>query len=300
MSERTLRGKAAVVGIAETKYYKLGKSPDPEFKLGLMAVLAACQDAGIAPRDIDGFASYCNDRNEPPRLAAALGCKRAQLLEHAVGRRRGRRLGAVANAAAAIATGQADCVVVYPGAGPGPVRALRAGPPMKTVSGAAAHTLPFGLMSPAQMFAMKVNRFMHDHGVQQEALRAIALAVLPPRPEQPARRHVRPAARRRHLRRLALDRRAVPPLRLLPGERRRRRLLLVPAERAKRLPAAAGLCAWRGAGLGHRRGRCRAQRARYGTSQLHDGGAAPLRHGAASSRRTSTWCSATRTSRAAC
>jgi acetyl-CoA acetyltransferase len=31
-------------------------------------------------------------------------------------------------------------------------------------------------MSAAQMFAMKVNRFMHEHGVQQEALRAISLA----------------------------------------------------------------------------------------------------------------------------
>jgi acetyl-CoA acetyltransferase len=31
-------------------------------------------------------------------------------------------------------------------------------------------------MSPAQMFAMKVVRFMHDHGVAQEALRAISLA----------------------------------------------------------------------------------------------------------------------------
>ena len=31
-------------------------------------------------------------------------------------------------------------------------------------------------MSPAQMFAMKVVRFMHDHGVEQSALRAISLA----------------------------------------------------------------------------------------------------------------------------
>jgi acetyl-CoA acetyltransferase len=31
-------------------------------------------------------------------------------------------------------------------------------------------------MSAAQSFAMKVNRFMHDHGVHQEALRAISLA----------------------------------------------------------------------------------------------------------------------------
>ena len=31
-------------------------------------------------------------------------------------------------------------------------------------------------MSPAQRFAMKVTRFMHDHGIRQEALRAISLA----------------------------------------------------------------------------------------------------------------------------
>jgi acetyl-CoA acetyltransferase len=31
-------------------------------------------------------------------------------------------------------------------------------------------------MSPAQMFAMKVQRFMNDHGVEQAALRAISLA----------------------------------------------------------------------------------------------------------------------------
>ena len=45
------------------------------------------------------------------------------------------------------------------------------------VSGAGAYTIPYGLMSPAQMFAMKVVRFMHDHGVQQSALRAVSLAA---------------------------------------------------------------------------------------------------------------------------
>ena len=36
--------------------------------------------------------------------------------------------------------------------------------------------IPYGVMSPAQRFAMKVTRFMHDHGIRQEALRAISLA----------------------------------------------------------------------------------------------------------------------------
>src|SRR5262245_49703140 len=70
---RTLRGRVAVAGIGETRYYKHGQSPDSEFKLALQAILRACDDAGLDPRRIDGFASYSNDRNEPSRLAAALG-----------------------------------------------------------------------------------------------------------------------------------------------------------------------------------------------------------------------------------
>ena len=50
-----LRGKVAVVGVGETTYYKHGQSPDPEFVLVLKAILAACEDAGINPKEIDGF-----------------------------------------------------------------------------------------------------------------------------------------------------------------------------------------------------------------------------------------------------
>jgi hypothetical protein len=75
MTERTLRGKAVIAGIGETDYYKHGQSPDSEFKLALRAILAAAKDAGIDPKDIDGFSSYSNDRNDPSRLAAALGTK---------------------------------------------------------------------------------------------------------------------------------------------------------------------------------------------------------------------------------
>ena len=61
---RTLRGQTAIVGIGETTYYRHGQSPDAEFKLALQAVIAACKDAGISPHNIDGFASYGNDRSE--------------------------------------------------------------------------------------------------------------------------------------------------------------------------------------------------------------------------------------------
>jgi hypothetical protein len=51
-NQRSLRGRVAVVGIGETDYYRHGASPDAEFKLALKATLAACDDAGLDPRDI--------------------------------------------------------------------------------------------------------------------------------------------------------------------------------------------------------------------------------------------------------
>jgi acetyl-CoA acetyltransferase len=173
---RTLRGKVAVVGVGETQYYRWGKSPDPEFALALKAVIAACDNAGISPTEIDGFSSYSNDRSEASRLAAALGIKD---LRHAVmqwGGGGGGAAAAVANASAAIATGQAECVVVLRALAQGQYGRFGQGSRAKTVTGPGAHTLPFGLMSAAHMFAMRVNRFMHDHNVHQDALRAVALA----------------------------------------------------------------------------------------------------------------------------
>ncbi len=173
---RSLRGRVAVVGVAETTYYKRGESPHAEFRLALEAIVGACENAGISPVEIDGFASYSNDRNEASRIAAALGIRD---LRHAVmqwGGGGGGGSAAIGNAAAAIATGMAECVVVFRALAQGQFGRFGQGPRRNTISGEYAHTVPYGLMSPAQMFAMKVTRFMHDHGVHQEALRAISLA----------------------------------------------------------------------------------------------------------------------------
>src|SRR5260370_8985252 len=70
--DRTLRGRVAVVGIGETEYYRHGAAPDAEFKLALKAILAACHDAGLDPRDIDGFASYSDGRCDASPLAPSL------------------------------------------------------------------------------------------------------------------------------------------------------------------------------------------------------------------------------------
>ena len=176
MGTRTLKGRTAVIGIGETTYYKRGQSPDAEMKLALQAIVNACTDAGIHPRDIDGFASFSNDRNDPSLLAAALGCRDLRFSNMQWGGGGGGGSAALGNAAAAIATGMAECVVVFRALAQGQFGRFGQGLQANVVSGNPAHTIPYGLMSPAQMFAMKVNRFMHEHGVKQEAFRAIAMA----------------------------------------------------------------------------------------------------------------------------
>jgi acetyl-CoA acetyltransferase len=177
VTERTLRGKVAVAGIGETAYYKRGQAPDAEFKLALKSIKAACADAGISPKELDGFASFSNDRSDPSRLAAALGCSELRFSNMQWGGGGGGGAAAVGNAAAAIASGTADCVVVFRALAQGQFGRFGQGSQSNVVSGSFAHTIPYGLMSPAQMFAMKVVRFMHDHGVEQNALRSISLAA---------------------------------------------------------------------------------------------------------------------------
>ena len=175
-ASRTIRGQVAIAGIGETAYYKHGRAPESEVALALRAILRACEDAGIDPRQVDGFASYSNDRNDPSRLAAALGLPELRFSNMQWGGGGGGGSAAVGNAAAAVAAGYADCVVVFRALAQGQFQRFGAAPPGGTVSGEAALTFPYGLISPAQRFAMRVMRFMHDHGVGQEAQRAIALA----------------------------------------------------------------------------------------------------------------------------
>lgn len=176
MKDRTLRGKVVLAGIGETTYYKHGQAPASEFQLALEAILKACHDAGIDPREVDGFSSYSNDRNDPSRIAAALGLPALRFSNMQWGGGGGGGSAAVGNAAAAVAGGVADCVVVFRALAQGQFQRFGAAPPVATVAGEQAMTFPYGLISPAQRFAMRVMRFMHEHGVRHEAQRAIALA----------------------------------------------------------------------------------------------------------------------------
>ena len=176
MSKRTLRGQAAIVGVGETTYWRHGKSPHSEFKLALQAILAACEDAGLDPRRIDGFASYSNDRNEPSRIAAALGLPALRFSNMNWGGGGGGGSAAVGNAAAAVACGMASCVVVFRALAQGQFQRFGAAPPGGVASGEQALNAPYGVMSPAQRYAMRAMRFLHENKIAPTAQRAIALA----------------------------------------------------------------------------------------------------------------------------
>ena len=170
-----MRGRTAIVGVGQSAYYKRGRSPDPAFVLSLRAILRACADAGIDPRSIDGFASFSMDRNEPLRLSAALGLHELRYSNMVWGGGGGGGSAALANAAAAVHSGIARTVVVFRGLAQGGFR-FGGALPAYLMGGNFPFMAAYGLMSPAQQYAAKVIRFMHDHGVEQAALRAIALA----------------------------------------------------------------------------------------------------------------------------
>jgi len=174
--ERTIRGRVAIAGIGETKYYKRGAAADSEFKMGLESVLLACEDAGLPVTEVDGFASFSNDRNDPPRLASALGIRDLKFSNMFWGGGGGGGSGAIGNAAAAVVAGYADYVIVFRALAQGQFGRFGQGSQAPVAAAGAGFTQPYGLMSPAQTFAMRVTRFMHDHGVRQDALRAVALA----------------------------------------------------------------------------------------------------------------------------
>jgi acetyl-CoA acetyltransferase len=177
MTADSFRGRAVIAGIGESTYYRYGRSPDPEFVLLLKAIRAACDDAGVETAEIDGFCSYGNDRNGPVRLANALGVRDlcVGLMQFEGGG--GGMAAAVMNAALAVATGHARCVVAFRGLAQGQFGRFGRARGGGEVSGALAYQQPYGVLTPGQMYGLKWVRWMHEHGgVGLAAQKAVSLA----------------------------------------------------------------------------------------------------------------------------
>jgi acetyl-CoA acetyltransferase len=166
------RGATAVVGIGQTPLYKRGTSPDPEMKLALRATVDACHDAGIAPRDVDGFVSYGSEKNEGQKLMPALGTRELRFGALIWGHGGGIP-GALGLAAAAIVTGQAEVVAVYRSLAEQRGQRLRVAVAQDDT---AAQYLVNGMDGPAQMCAMRSQRMIEADGVPRSTMVAMAEA----------------------------------------------------------------------------------------------------------------------------
>ena len=166
---RGIAGNIAAAGIG-LRQYKRGSAPLPERGVLIRAIVDACEDAGFDPSEIDGFASYGDDHNEPVRLMPDLGIRELRWCSTVFGGGGGGIAAAIGQAAGAIMTGQASAVIVY--------RALVQGDSGRLSAAVMAHHLNphmigAGLTAPAQNCAIRANRLFEHHGVPKETAKAV-------------------------------------------------------------------------------------------------------------------------------
>jgi 17-hydroxy-3-oxo-4-pregnene-20-carboxyl-CoA lyase len=178
----TIRDRAAIVGIGQTAFGRsLGRS---EYDMAIEAILAACADAGVSPREIDATVRYDMDTTDEENLLAALG---NPLLRYFVGTAwgGGGAASVLVLAATAIAAGMASTVLVY--------RSRARG--KQSVYGAGRHEggrywerlgtelpglnqwhVPQGLVSAFQEMAMIAMRHRIEYGTTDDHYGAVAVA----------------------------------------------------------------------------------------------------------------------------
>lgn len=194
--------KAHIVGVGETLYTKWGKIGDiTEHALALQAIQTAVADAGLSIDDVDGLASFAEDRNEAIFLAAELGLPELRFGNMVWMPGGGGGCAAISNAAMAVETGQAEVVVVYRALCQGQFMRFGQGanelqknegepaenvePPPRPPPGfsqadslmlaSLGFVLPYGMITGAAAFALPMRRHMHLYGSTTEHLGKIAV-----------------------------------------------------------------------------------------------------------------------------
>ncbi|MFE3454389.1 lipid-transfer protein [Nonomuraea sp. NPDC059194] len=174
-----MRSRAAIAGIGATEFSK--ESGRSELRLAADAVLAALDDAGLTPSDVDGLVTYTQDTNQEIAVAREVGIGDLTFFSrvHYGG---GAACGTVMHAAMAVATGAARTVVCYRAFNERSGR--RFGQPDARVGGEPSSQglemswhVPYGLMTPAAWVAMFARRYMHASGATSEDFGRVAVAM---------------------------------------------------------------------------------------------------------------------------
>jgi len=192
------RDRCAIVGIGATDYSRdAGRS---DLTLATQAALAAIEDAGLTPGDIDGIVRCDMDTVLHNDLADSLGIRELTYWAQ-VGPGGVAPCAMVGQAVGAILSGQATTVLVF--------RELRGRSGRRFGLSAAAEAkvggwgsydeffAPYGLLTPGQIFAIMAQRHMIEYGTKKEEIGHIALTCR-------ARANTNPAAQM-HARTLTMD-----------------------------------------------------------------------------------------------
>ncbi len=187
-----IRPRAHIVGVGESQYTRWGKIGDvTEHALACQAIQRAVADAGLSIDDVDGLASFAEDRNEAIFLAAELGLPALRFGNMVWMPGGGGGCAAISNAAMAVETAQAEVVVVYRSlcqgqffrfgtgginadapADPEPPRLQQANSLLLASMGFA---MPYGLLMAAAAYALPTRRHMYLYGTTSEQLGRIAV-----------------------------------------------------------------------------------------------------------------------------
>jgi acetyl-CoA acetyltransferase len=156
-----LGGKTAVVGIGQTEFSK--DSGRSELQLASEAVRAAVDDAGLRPSDIDGTVTFTVDPNDELLLMRSVGMTELRWTSRTP-HGGGGASATMEHAAAAVASGAADAVVVYRAFNERSGR--RYGQPSTAIASPVLNLyLPYGLDTAAKMYALWFQRYMHVYGL---------------------------------------------------------------------------------------------------------------------------------------
>ena len=169
----TIRDRTAIAGIGATPFAK--SLEGSEKLLACQAIVAALDDAGIDPGEVDALSSYTMEATDEVDIAKNIGAGDITFFSQ-VGFGGGAGGGVVGHLAMAVATGQARVGVAWRS------RKRGSGPrPWTSTAGAlrtpAQWTRPWGLLRPADEIAMLTRRYMHDYGATRDHLANVALAV---------------------------------------------------------------------------------------------------------------------------
>ncbi|MFI6315621.1 thiolase C-terminal domain-containing protein [Nocardia fusca] len=193
----------AIVGIGATPYYRRGESaPQSINELAGKAIIAACEDAGLSVKDIDGFAYYSTARAgyggnlETGEFVEMLGIPELRFTATLTAGGGG-SAGAIGLARAAIVAGDADVVVTVMALQQDVIRLgeITATKPVEPLN---SFVVPSGISGPGHAQSILARRHMHLYGTTRDAFAEVAISTRLNAVDRPKARFREPLTREQY------------------------------------------------------------------------------------------------------